>query len=751
MKRFLVFAAAAATMFSSCTKQYVDEVGQTGGSTTVGFNTHVAASVKGVAKTGFVMGDQFFVYGGKTGAANFVIETPNNGEWAYTGPNFPKLGATVSNYGDDVWRYDNPVPWNGSKITFFAFSPVPDPKADGEQYGIEMPEPAVNTIPTIDFEVKGGYPASDAITSESANKARAENKKQVDLLWAFAADKSSVDRSVALDFNHALTQINFSIKSKAPVGHMIRINTIAVKNVATTATLALAHNENADPKPGSLAYLGGWTAHAGVKSFPVNLKNSVAALIKDNGTHAINDGDEALMMIPQSLQNVELEVCYAYSADGIAWEEYKNGVAVTVKLGEFNTHTHWNPNKAIRYVINITPGDVISFTAKVEDWGQQGEIEIIHANPGQNATMLQDIPVQAGDSISVRNGGWITYSDGNEVKLLTTTPVVAPANCKFAVLANIIPAIREDQIIVQKADGVSQTIVKVAQAAGSGIFEVAATASDIEILNVKAGDVVSIPVTKAAATWVKYKVGEGAPVEFSAPYTVVADGEKLSFVVEENAGAARAAAVTYTPKDGTAFVYTIKQAGVATPELPLDYKAVAGEVLTGADKDVITLTDGGGDWLTITDTDGEAKLADMTANGAYSIKVKVNTTTAARTAKFTVVSEAGVTKKYVLTQAAATTEALAIGVDGTPSGTLGLVEGDTILKNTTGSPWLKLESHDASVIVDFSIDQAVSDVTAGEWVLKAAENATGAELSETFTVTSADGGVKVYTVTQAEV
>ncbi|MEG0602620.1 MAG: fimbrillin family protein, partial [Mucinivorans sp.] len=295
MKRFLVFATVAAAIMSSCTKQYIDEAPNQGGSDAIGFSTYVGNASKGVAKSVFVMGDQFFVYGGQTGAANFDIAAPNNATWTYTGGLFPENGAKVSNYGSDIWRYENPQPWGDFKTTFFAFSPVP--VAGGQTHGITMTKPAVNTIPTIDFVVKGGYPTASAISSPEANTARAENKKQVDLLWAFAADKSHVDKSVELNFKHALTQLNFSVRSLAPAGQMIRINTIAVKNVMTKATLALAHDDTQAPnKLGDLNYMGGWKTPTEVKNFPVNLKNSVAALIKDNDIHAINDADEALMM-----------------------------------------------------------------------------------------------------------------------------------------------------------------------------------------------------------------------------------------------------------------------------------------------------------------------------------------------------------------------------------------------------------------------------------------------------------------------
>lgn len=750
MKKFLVFATVAAAITSSCTKQYIDEATNLNGSDAIGFSTYVANASKGVAKSDFVMGDQFFVYGGQTGAANFDITAPNNGTWTYTGANFPDNGAKVSNYGNNVWRYDNPQPWGDFKTTFFAFSPVP--VVGGETHGITMTTPAVNTIPAIDFVVKGGYPTSEAISSPAANAARLENKKQVDLLWAFAADKSRVDRSVDLLFKHTLTQLNFSVRSLAPAGQMIRINTIAVKNVSTKATLALAHNDTlASNKLGALNYMGGWKAHAEVKNFPVNLKNSVAALIKDNEIHAINDADEALMMIPQDLTNIELEVCYSFSRDGIAWENYQSGTPVTVKLNTF-THTHWNPAHSIRYILNITPGAVIAFTANVEDWGTVGNIEFLSVSPSKNAGQIHELTLEAGDTFSAQTGGWITYDDGSGVKDLTTAPVTAAAGTyKFAVLANGRSAIREDQIIIKKADGRSQLIIKVAQSAGDGTFNVPTAAGEVTTLDLKSGDKIAVPQTKADATWVKYKVGAGAETAFAGEYTAAAD-EKFTLTVEANTGAERAAIVTVTPATGTAFAYTIKQAGIATENKNLDPKAIAGQVLTGVANDVIKVISGGGDWLTISEDGGaDVVLADKTAGKAYAIKVTMNATTAARTAKFSVTS-ANKVITYTLTQAAATASAIAVAKDGTPAGTLTLNVGDKILKNVAASAWLTVDSPDGSTVgYDFASDVAITETTKGEWVLKAAANDSGSDMTETFTVVTAADGVVLYTVTQAAV
>lgn len=731
MRKFLVFAASIAAMVG-CTKQFVDTPDTVGGSSEVGFDTYVANPTKGVAKSGFVMGDQFFVYGGRTGTENFNVAAPSFTEWVFDVANFPKLGATVSNYGNNVWRYSPVATWDDQKVTFFGFSPVPTAT---ETYGITMANPAnLTTIPEIEFAVKGGYAVG--ATADDIAASRLLTKEQVDLLWVATPDQSKGTPTVAMMFKHALTRLNFSVRSQAPAGTVIRINEITLKNAVVNGKLALAHDETSK---GNLDYIGGWKAAATPekKNFAINLINSEASLIKDNAVHNITDDDEALMMIPQSLTGLEIEFKYAYSADnGVTWENYETGAATTVKLDQ-GTNTHWNPNKQIRYILNVVPGETIGFTADVEAWGAEDNIEFISKGVSQLAQDITKMNLKANDEISVITGGdWITYTTGGVTNDLTTTPikVAADGEYTFAAKANILTSGREDQIIIESKDAVTgavkQVVIKVVQAAGTGTIKVAQGAGEVATFSLKNGDKISVPQTKAAAAWV---LGKGA--EIASEYTASAD-EKYVISVEKNEGAARAATISVTT-NGTTVEYTIEQAGVK--QSYIDVESPAGRAYDGLKDDVITYVSGGGVWFTVKYTDGTEKEVSgtITATDDYKLMVTKNPSTASRVAVFRVES-AGVVTQYTLTQkgdVAPKAVTVTMEADGTYGPTVNLKD-YTISATSAGATWLLVDA------------VAISDVfVSGAGVLSAETN-TGAARTATFTATK---GAEIinYTVNQA--
>lgn len=738
MKRFLVLATAAVAMFTGCTKQFVDEP-VNGSQSTVGFDTYIAGPTKGVAKGGFVMGDQFFVYGGKTGALDFNVAAPAFTSWVFSDAiKFPKDGALVSNYGGTptVWRYENPVSWDNEKVTFFGFSPVPQ---GTDTYGIKYEKPAnLTSIPTIDFEVKGGYDVAKSIKDQEAIDSRPLTKQQVDLLWVSTLNQTKANRTVEMLFNHALTRLNFAIRSNAPVGHSIRINSIVLKNVATEGTLTLAHDRT---QVGNMDYVGGWAVKATKKNFAVNLINSVASLIKDNNIHTITDNDEALMLIPQALAGIELEVLYAYSADGINWENYETGVPVTVKLGELAA-THWNPNKQIRYILNITPGEVIGFSAEIEDWGDESDVEFISKWVGQNAQELVRMTLVAGDRIeSLTDDGWLTYQTGAGAAsdLSTTAAVAVDGEYIFAVKDNNEATPREDQIIINHLSG-HRTIIKVNQAEGTGNNIIDADASAGEILNVTlaAGDKISVPQTKADATWVLVN-GSSISTEFTT------EG-KASISLEPNTFESSRAATFEVTIGGKATSYTITQKGVTFAAIAANDAegAITGlGTVAVAVGDKIVSVDGGIDWVFVTGT-ALTKTAigtSLTIADAEDVAISVATNTGSpRTAKFITVLN-GVVAGYEVNQAGGTTteEIVAASASGDPAiETVNLAAGDKI--SGVASTWISI---DGTVFDGTTIDLA-SDKG---YDVGVRPNTTGAERTGEITVVKAGATIK-YTVKQ---
>lgn len=732
MRKFLVFAASVAVMVG-CAKQYVDTPEVTGGASEIGFDTYVANSTKGLAKKDFVMGDQFFVYGGTTGSNNFDVAAPSFNDWVFPSPTYANDGAIVSNYGNNLWRYNNPVSWSAEKITFFGFSPVPTPT---ETYGITYASPAdKTTIPSIDFVVKGGY---DPATADAAAIAasRLLTKQQVDLLWVTTPDQTRANGTIAMMFKHALTRLNVSVRSQAPAGTRIRINTITLKKVIVDGTLSLAHDET---KSGDLDYLGGWnTLGATKKDFAINLINSEASLITDNLIHNINDDDEALMMIPQPLTDVEMEVKYASSIDGVNWDNYETGVPVNVKLDQGGAF--WNPNRQIRYVLNITPGEVIAFTATVEKWGDEESIELITKTVTSETQEVIKLDLKTGDKIStVKKEGWITYAEGVNLADDLTTEVEVPTDgtYTFAVKNNVLTTDRVDEIVIIHKDPAtttsskSQTIVKVTQSKNNGIIKAPVGAGDVATFTLAAGDKITAIETKTFdATWVLVN-----GTVLSAEYATEGPA-KIS--VTANTGAARKAALKIT-LNGAAVEYTIEQAGVETKSISAE--EAGGKAHDGIAGDVITLINGGA-WLTITEVGGVAAelSGTVTAGADYTLDVAANTG-ALRTASFTITS-GGKTILYTLTQKARTapTEVALTAIGGKAQGG---VKDDVITLINGGGAWFTITDNGSVAIAV----PGLSHTAEGVYTLDAGINL-GVERTAEFSIES--GGVtKSYKLTQA--
>lgn len=328
---------------------------------------------KGAAKSEFVIGDQFFVYGITTQSDNYNIDTPNANGYIFSqevAKGVPVMNYGKDNTGNDVWKYNNPIVWSPGKSTFFAFSPVPN---HSQNFGISNHANGfdLTAIPSINFTVAGGYNAATA-TKDDIVASRAHNRKQVDLLFAYTPDQVS-GKPTTLLFEHALAQITFAIKPMQTVG-FLRINSVTLQNVMTTCKLNLAHAGD----PTAIDFTGGWqqATLSNLKAFSINLRHDVASLIPatPNVIYELNDADETLMMIPQTLENIVLNINFAYSQDGKTWPDYNDGKQINVPLSKISSH--WKPSKQYRYLLAITPNSDTGFDAGIEDLDPEIEIPI---------------------------------------------------------------------------------------------------------------------------------------------------------------------------------------------------------------------------------------------------------------------------------------------------------------------------------------------------------------------------------------
>lgn len=337
MKNIIITTVTAITCvaITACTKQKPEpEEPQN----TINFTTEVTQS-KGVAKETFTIGDQFFVYGVNTAAADFNPEAPNGKSYVFDSE--PLAGIRVANYGKnsdgaDIWHYGKPVVWLPGKSTFFAFSPAP---YNGQNYGITQPSTKfpLTTIPKIGFTVAGGYDPATATPEEIASS-RQHNKNQVDLMAAYAQNQTS-GRITVLTFEHKLSRITFAVRPMQKTGYL-RINSVTLKNVQTSATLSLD---------------GTWEPATRPRDFSLTLKNDAVNMIPatPDKTYPINDNQETLCMIPQPLANVTLEIRYAHSPDGTTWPDYEQGKLITINLNTIAPA--WAPAALYNYILTISP------------------------------------------------------------------------------------------------------------------------------------------------------------------------------------------------------------------------------------------------------------------------------------------------------------------------------------------------------------------------------------------------------------
>lgn len=350
MKKEITYLILTLFVLASCSNESGIEV-VVGDEKMMGFTTELI-STKGAVKESFVFGDQFFVYGVNTSEEDFNLSSPNGVEYVFSSES--SGGVRVINYGkaesgSENWQYDNPVVWLDGKSTFFAFSPVP---YGGKDYGISnyLNKFSLDDLPSLDFTVQGGYDPIVA-TKEDIASSKVFNKSQVDLLVAYVANQVS-GKSINLTFGHALSQITFSVRPMQSKG-FLRINSVVLKNVNTNGKYKLGK---------------GWESLSRVRDFAINLNNDVVSLIPATADkiYSINDGDETLLMIPQALSGIVLEIRYAYSEDGKIWPDYEDGKLLSVPLSKVSVN--WAQSKNYNYVININPSQSGSFEPGIDAW-----------------------------------------------------------------------------------------------------------------------------------------------------------------------------------------------------------------------------------------------------------------------------------------------------------------------------------------------------------------------------------------------
>lgn len=320
MKKIL-FAALAALAITSCTQNEIDGIDNgKNEKNLINFNSIVKkGSRAAIVELSNLQENGFYAYAYNTGS-----EDAGTGELTTVIMNKEKM-----TYTDPSWNSENNHYWPATeKLQFFAFYA---PKTTS----IVLNNTATNKYPEIkDY----------AIATTAAN--------QEDLLVANVLNATKAKNStVTFAFTHALTQVNFSAKPKEfKTGLTYTITSMTIKDVVNKGT----YNYGNTPK---------WT--------PSTVSEDKSTYTIFTGSQDISTADavnlntEAFMLLPQ-VCNATILVTYTVTdADG---QTLYTGTDKSVK-----TNMTWEPNKNIRYTIELTD-DITPLSFDVDPvagWGSE--------------------------------------------------------------------------------------------------------------------------------------------------------------------------------------------------------------------------------------------------------------------------------------------------------------------------------------------------------------------------------------------
>lgn len=335
-KLFLGLLAAAAVTFTACQKdEVISEVIQ---NEAISFSTYLGRDAQ--TKGSIVEIDQL-----KTqGFGVFAYYTGTTAASAYSFPATPDFMNNVqvthkdwNQAADDdpdnnTWGYDHIKYWPNTtdeKISFYAYGPY-----DNSDNAIDIDFDAVNKKPVLTYTV------DNDIT------------QHMDVLFAPAQeDKTKTDDPINFVFAHALSRIEFAVKTAANYSNAtINLTSVSLSgNIYPSGTLALG---------GSTV---DWNETAATsKTFSIN---DTRVITSDPRTVETTEGNtDYIMIIPQDFtsNNLTLSVTYTVqytdSSQTITNTVTKNDVAINFEQG-----------KAYKIIIKVGM-DAVDFSATVTAW-----------------------------------------------------------------------------------------------------------------------------------------------------------------------------------------------------------------------------------------------------------------------------------------------------------------------------------------------------------------------------------------------
>lgn len=272
MKKQMMMLLAIAAM-AGCSKSEVVDNPNDDGNTPIKLKTFVGKAVKAAeTTTDNLTAFQMTAY---TTSAAFPGTTSTDEPTPFITSQLVSRTGESSPYS---WPYTGPQYWpQGKKVSFFAYAP-----ADGVTYVA----PTGANCPSFTYTVAAEASQADLIVAQCTDQ-----------------DASTNSGSVALTFNHALSQILFKAKcEKADFTAVVK--TIELSGIQNEGTYTFATSATE-----GTAIEGSWSGVKGAAGYAY-LTNGTAAIAK-TASDPIAGTNGALMLMPQTLTDAKLKVVYS--------------------------------------------------------------------------------------------------------------------------------------------------------------------------------------------------------------------------------------------------------------------------------------------------------------------------------------------------------------------------------------------------------------------------------------------------------
>lgn len=316
MKKQMMMLLAIAAMVG-CSKSEVVDNPNGDGNTPIKLKTFVGKAVKAAETT-------------TDNLTSFQMEAYTTTA-AYPGADAPTSFISSAVTTPSSWTYTGPQYWPQSlKVSFFAYAPTT---------GVTYAAPAAAGWPSFTYTV----------AETEAN--------QADLIVAQRTSQEATSNggSVALTFNHALSQILFKAKC-ASADFTAVVKTIELSGIQNEGTYTFATSETE-----GTAIEGSWSGVKGAEGYAY-LTNGTAAIT--SAGEAITGTNGALMLMPQTLTGAKLKVVYTVTIGSGDSEQSFDVTKENVEL----TGT-WAPGMKYTYDLTlVSDATAITIVPGVNTW-----------------------------------------------------------------------------------------------------------------------------------------------------------------------------------------------------------------------------------------------------------------------------------------------------------------------------------------------------------------------------------------------